>query len=193
MLLDPLLTYCPNCGTLARVRQTQTEPPHLMLSRFAVGLAGGFSFVGIFANFLEVGLAMTWFHENGLFSIYSRTGGNWLAYVIIILFVASLLMSFGGALYGYEASHRRWNAKRLKSVLFSARLLIFLGSIHLLLGFAFQRVQLQLSEHWLEAASMISPLLWAIGTFMILLSLPSLVIATRWLKREEAEATYVIR
>lgn len=104
----------------------------------------------------------------------------------------SLILSFVGALYGYEAGHKRWNAERLKSVVFSVRLLIFLGSLNLTLGFVFQGILIPASELWATEVLMIPPLLWATGAFMVLLSLPGFIIATRWLKREETEADYIL-
>jgi hypothetical protein len=156
-----------------------------MLSRYAVYLAGGFSFVNIFVNLIEAMLVAFWFSENYNPHRYSRTVGaeDWLAYVILVCLVASFLMSFLGILYGYDAGHKRWNAERLRSVAFSARLLIFLGSLNLVLGFLFQHFQMPLYHLWPEGNSMVSPLLWATGAFMILLSLPGFIIATRWLTR----------
>lgn len=60
MVLDPFLTYCPACGTLVKVRQAQTESPVLMLTRCAVVLADGFSFVSIFVNLIEGMIVFDW-------------------------------------------------------------------------------------------------------------------------------------
>lgn len=150
MLLDPFLTYCPKCGTLAQVRQAQTESPRLMFGRYAVSFAGGFSFMSIFVNFLAaVGTPI-------------KFSGN-----VVLIFLVMSLLSFVGAVYGFTAGQKRWNAERLKLVVFSVAFLIFLGSLDLILGFVFRGI-----------VGSAASVFWTMGAFMILLSLPGLIIMT---------------
>ena len=197
MVLDPFLTYCPMCGTLARVRQAHTEAARLMLGRYTVLTAGVFSLLSIFLNFAIAIVAAEVFGELSRINQSSAPVAKYwfLQNVALVFVVMSLLLccvSFVGTVYSYEAGHKRWNPDRLRVVVFSARLLIFLGSINLLLGFVFQGIRIPIHTIWETGALMIPPLLWVTSVFIILLSLPGLIIATRWLKREEAEAGYVL-
>lgn len=150
MLLDPFMTYCPKCGILAHVRQTQAEAPRLMFGRYAVLLAGGFSFLSIFVNFLAaVGTPLGF-------------SGN-----VVLIFLVVSLLSFVGTVYSFTAGQKRWNAKRLKLIVFSVAFLIFLGSLDLTLGFVFRGI-----------VGSAASIFWAMGAFMILLSLPGLIITT---------------
>lgn len=191
MLLDPFLTYCPNCGTLARIRQTQTEPPRLVLSRCAVLFAGVFSALSIFLNFALVLEAATWARYNEVVLIF-----------FVIVFSGMSLLSFVGTVYGFESAQKRWNADRLRLVVFSARSLVFLGSLDLILGSILHVFILPFSifvgtmrtprQVVVSIVGSTASILLATGAFVILLSLPGLIVATRRLKREEAEASYVL-
>jgi len=164
-----------------------------MLSRCAVYLAGGFSFLCIFVNL--IGAVVIVGNIPFTYYVVANHWEDWiwlLGYGIPIFFGMFLLLSYVGALYGYEAGHKRWNAKRLTIVVFSVRFLILLGSLNLLLGFVYQGILIPASRYGSTEVLMIPHLLWATGAFMILLSLPGLIIATRWLKREEAEASYIL-
>lgn len=197
MVLDPFLTYCPTCGTLARVRQAHTEAPRLMLGRYAVLTAGVFSLLSIFLNFAIAVVAAEVAGELSRINQYPTSVTKyWFLQNAVLVFVGmSLLLgfvSFIGTVYSYEAGHKRWNPDRLRLVVFSVRLLIVLGSLNLLLGFVFQGIRIPIHTVWETGALMIPPLLWVTSAFMILLSLPGLIIATSWLRREEAEAHYIL-